>query len=235
MITIQTIASSSKGNAYVISNGRSRLLLECGINFDKIRQALNFKIADIAACLISHEHIDHTAGIKKMIQTTNIPIYASEGTFSALSVPDSRKVVIKEKTAQFIAEWIILPFKTEHDAAEPLGFIIQSENERLVFITDSYYVRYKFPAINYLMVECNYSKEILAKNVAEGRIHPSMKKRVLQSHFSLENVKEFLKANDLSALREIHLLHISDTNGDPQLFKKEIQELTGIPVYINKE
>ncbi|HEM1811409.1 TPA: MBL fold metallo-hydrolase, partial [Listeria monocytogenes] len=53
-----------------------------------------------------------------------------------------------------------------------------------------------------------------------------------QSHFSLENVKEFLNANDLSQLREIHLLHISSSNGDPNMFKNEIQALTGVPVYV---
>ncbi|EAC8477262.1 MBL fold metallo-hydrolase [Listeria monocytogenes] len=235
MIQIQTIASGSKGNAYVISNGRSRLLLECGINFDKIRRAVNFKIADIAACLLSHEHGDHANGIKKMLAETNINVYASEGTFSALSVPDNRKVILRDKVAQSVAEWVILPFATEHDAKEPLGFLIQSGNERLVFVTDSYYVRYRFPRMTYLMIECNYSLELLNDNVQNGLVHPTQKKRVLQSHFSLENVKEFLKANDLSSLQEIHLLHISERNGDPQLFKTEIQKLTGIPVYINKE
>lgn len=232
MIKIQTIASGSKGNAYVVSNGRSKLLIECGINFDKIRQAMNFETSDILGCLISHEHGDHASGIKKMLQTTSINVYASEGTLTALNIPDRRKVVMADKKPQFIAEWIILPFRTEHDAAEPLGFIIQSEGKRLVFITDSYYVRYKMPGIDYLMIECNYAKDILEANVGAGAVHITQKKRVLQSHFGLENVKDFLKANDLSKLREIHLLHISDTNGDPQRFKKEIQAMTGIPVII---
>ncbi|EAD6480841.1 MBL fold metallo-hydrolase [Listeria monocytogenes] len=229
---IKTIASGSKGNAYVISSGRSKLLLECGINFDKIRKALNFDLSAVEACLISHEHGDHVAGVKKMLRTSSIKIYASEGTLSALNVPDSRQFILKEKNAQNIGEWIILPFQTEHDAKEPLGFMIQRNNERLLFITDSYFVRYKFKNINYLMIECNYSADILEENVINKVIHPVQKKRVLQSHFSLENVKEFLKANDLSQLREIHLLHISDSNGDPERFKKEIQAMTGVPVYV---
>ncbi|HFL1025859.1 MBL fold metallo-hydrolase [Listeria monocytogenes] len=60
-----TIASGSKGNAYVISSGRSQLLIECGINFDKIRKALNFDLSAVEGCLISHEHGDHVAGVKK--------------------------------------------------------------------------------------------------------------------------------------------------------------------------
>ncbi|EDP7604078.1 MBL fold metallo-hydrolase [Listeria seeligeri] len=231
-MNIKTIASGSKGNAYVISSGRSRLLIECGINFDKIRKALNFDLSTVESCLISHEHGDHSAGVKKMLRTSNIKIYASEGTLSALNVPDNRQFILKEKQAQNVGDWIVLPFRTEHDAEEPLGFMIQQKNERLLFITDSYYVRYKFKNINYLMIECNYSADILEENVINKVIHPVQKKRVLQSHFSLENVKDFLKANDLSQLREIHLLHISDKNGDKERFKKEIQAITGIPVYV---
>ncbi|QDA74600.1 MBL fold metallo-hydrolase [Listeria seeligeri] len=231
---IQTIASGSKGNAYVISSGRSKLLIECGINFDLIRKALDFDLSEVAGCLISHEHGDHTAGVKKMLRTSNIKIYASEGTLSVLNIPDSQQFILKEKSAQNIGEWIVLPFRTEHDAKEPLGFMIQHKNERLLFITDSYFVRYKFKNINYLMIECNYSADILEENVINTVIHPVQKKRVLQSHFSLENVKDFLKANDLSQLREVHLLHISDTNGDPGRFKKEIQALTGVPVYVKE-
>ncbi|HHH5825511.1 TPA: MBL fold metallo-hydrolase [Listeria monocytogenes] len=228
---IKTIASGSKGNAYVISSGRSQLLIECGINFDKIRKALNFDLSTVEGCLISHEHGDHVAGVKKMLRTSSIKLYASEGTLSVLKPLDSQQVVLKEKVAQNIGEWIVLPFRTEHDAKEPLGFMIQRKNERLLFITDSYFVRYKFKNINYLMIECNYSADILEENVINKVIHPVQKKRVLQSHFSLENVKDFLKANDLSHLREIHLLHISEKNGDPERFKNEIQAMTGIPVY----
>jgi phosphoribosyl 1,2-cyclic phosphodiesterase len=59
------------------------------------------------------------------------------------------------------------------------------------------------------------------------------KKRVMRSHFSLDNVKEFLRANDLSKVKEIHLLHLSDGNSDEARFKREIQELTGKPVFIH--
>jgi len=64
MIQIQTIASGSKGNAYVVTDGHSQLLLECGIAFKKIRKALNFNTSSLAGCLITHEHGDHTKGLK---------------------------------------------------------------------------------------------------------------------------------------------------------------------------
>jgi phosphoribosyl 1,2-cyclic phosphodiesterase len=73
---------------------------------------------------------------------------------------------------------------------------------------------------------------ILNKNVDAGVIDKGRKKRLMRSHFSLENVKEFLLANDLTNVQEIWLLHLSDTNSDADLFKKEIQELTGKLVFV---
>ena len=82
------------------------------------------------------------------------------------------------------------------------------------------------------MVECNYAMDILEDNVRRGLVPEVLRRRLLTSHFSLENVKEFLKANDLSKVQEIHLFHLSDGNSDADRFKREIMELTGKPVYI---
>ena len=65
-----------------------------------------------------------------------------------------------------------------------------------------------------------------------GSVPVALKNRLLTSHFSLENVKEFLKANDLSRVQEIHLLHLSDGNSDAERFKREIMAVCGKPVYI---
>ena len=59
-----------------------------------------------------------------------------------------------------------------------------------------------------------------------------MARRLTKSHFSLENLKSFLKANDLSQVREIYLIHLSDANSDEEKFKYEIAALTGKPVIV---
>ena len=64
------------------------------------------------------------------------------------------------------------------------------------------------------MVECNYAADILQANVDAGKVPESMRNRLLRSHFSLDNVKKFLLANDLSKVREIWLIHLSDGNSD---------------------
>ena len=233
MIDIKTLASGSSGNAYHISDGQTELLIECGINFRDIQIALDFKTSNLAGCLVSHEHKDHSKGIKDVLRA-GIDVYASAGTIESENITHHRLKPIQPKKQFQIGTWTILPYDVQHDAAEPLGFLLQSENGgKLLFATDTYYVRYKFRGLTHIMVECNYSMDILEENIENGLVHPAMKKRLIKSHFSLENVKEFLRANDLSKVQEIHLMHLSDSNSDEERFKREIQALTGKPVYVS--
>lgn len=232
MIEIKTLASGSSGNAYHISDGQTELLIECGINFRDIQIALDFKTSNLAGCLVSHEHKDHSKGIKDVLRA-GIDVYTSQGTAEAEGIKHHRLKVIEPKKAFSIGTWKVLPFDVEHDVNEPLGFLFMNQQgEKLLFATDTYYVRYRFKGLTHIMVECNYSMDILNENIESGRVPKMIKKRLVKSHFSLENVKEFLKANDLSRVQEIHLMHLSDSNSDEERFKREIQELTGKPVYI---
>lgn len=232
MINITALASGSSGNAYLIDDGHTQLLLECGIRFRDIQIALNFKTSSLAGCLITHEHKDHTKGLKDVLRA-GIDVYASQGTIEQENIKHHRLKPIKAKEEFSIGTWTILPFDVEHDVAEPLGFLLMNEQgEKLLFSTDTYYVKYRFTGLTHIMVECNYSIDILNENIASGRVPKVMKRRLLKSHFSLENVKEFLKANDLIKVQEIWLLHLSDNNSDEELFKREVQALTGKMVYV---
>src|SRR5690625_1255353 len=233
MISIKTLASGSSGNAYLVTDGHTPLLLECGISYRDIQIATGFKTSSIAGCLVSHEHKDHTKGLADVLRA-GIDVYASQGTIDAENIKHHRLNPIKARQQFEIGTWKILPFDVEHDVAEPLGFLLQNQQgERLLFATDTYYVRYKFKGLTHIMVECNYSLEILDENIAAGRVPNILRRRLIKSHFSLENVKEFLKANDLSKVQEIHLIHLSNNNSDEEMFKREIQALTGKPVYVS--
>lgn len=233
---IKVLASGSKGNCYRLSDGSSSLLLECGIPIKRIREGLDFKLSEVAGCLVTHEHGDHSKAIRDVLKM-GIGIYSSKGTFEALGLDGHQINYVEDKQSFEIGTWQIVAFDTQHDCAEPLGFLLQSKvtGERLVFATDTYYVRYKFPNLNYIMIECNYASDILQANVDSGETHPAMRNRILKSHFSLDNVKEFLKANDLSQVKEIWLLHLSDSNSDAERFKREVQQLSGKPVYVAGE
>jgi len=162
-----------------------------------------------------------------------IDCYMSQGTAEALEVSGHRVHIIKARQQFRIGTWTILPFDTQHDAQEPLGFLLANQaGDKLLYATDTYYIKYKFRGLTHIMIECNYAADILKTNVKAGLVEQALKNRILKSHFSLENVKNFLKANDLSKIQEIWLLHMSDGNSDEARFKREIQELTGKMVFV---
>jgi phosphoribosyl 1,2-cyclic phosphodiesterase len=232
VIEIKALASGSKGNCYRITDGKTPLLLECGIPFKDIQRALNFRVSEIAGCLVSHEHGDHVKSVKDVLKA-GINVYASQGTIGAINITNHHLKSVRAKQSFQIGTWMVMPFDVQHDVSEPMGYLLANQSgEKLLFATDTYYIRYRFPGLTHIMVEANFSQEILNENIASGRVPAVMKKRLMKSHFSLENVKGFLKANDLSKLQEIWLLHLSDNNSDEQLFKKEIAEVTGKLVII---
>lgn len=232
MITITTLASSSRGNCYRIDDGSTPLLLECGIPYREIRRQFKFRMSEFAACLVSHEHKDHSKAIADVMKA-GIDCYMSKGTAKVLNISGHRVKIVQPLQQFHIGTWTILPFETQHDAAEPLGYLLANQaGEKLLFATDTYYIKYRFQGLTHIMVETNYAIDILKANIETGAVNDAMAKRLLQSHFSLDNVKEFFRANDLSQVKEIHLLHLSDGNSDAERFKREIQRLTGKPVYV---
>ena len=234
MININTIASSSSGNCYILDDGEDKLLIECGISINKIKQAMNFKLTDAIGCLVSHSHSDHSKESEKLF-SSGVNVYTSKGTADKLNLKSHWLKIIKARKQFNINDWSILPFDVQHDDPEPLNFLIRKGEEKIVYLTDTFYCKYKFKDLTRIMVECNHSYKILDQNVAAGRLHPAQKKRLIQSHMSLENVKDMLKANDLSRIKEIYLIHLSNGNSNAEKFKREIQELTGRPTIIAEE
>ena len=231
LINITTYASGSSGNCYRIDDEKTVLLVEAGIQIRKIRKAFNFKLSKVDACLITHEHGDHSKSVKDVIKA-GIDTYMSPGTAEALGLSSHRIKAVKHGELFSVGSFKIMPFSVQHDAQEPLGFLLASGEDKILFATDTYYIKYRFSGLTHIMIESNYSQELLDRNIASGVAHASLRNRVMKSHFEIENVKTFLKANDLTKVKEIHLIHISGNNGDPKLFKEEIQKLTGKPVYI---
>lgn len=228
MIAITPLASGSKGNAYKITDGQTPLLLEAGIPYKEIQKGLNYQVTSLAGCLVSHEHKDHCKAVSEMVFKAGVDCYMSQGTIDALGIESHRIKPVQARKQFKVGTWTVLPFDTQHDAANPLCFLLaNTAGDKLLYLTDSFYCRYRFNGLTHLMIEANYSPDILRENVASGLISVELKNRILKSHFSLANVKEFLRANDLSRVEEIWLIHLSDDNSDAARFKREIQELTG--------
>lgn len=234
---LKILGSSSKGNCYLLDNGKECLMIECGVAFKDVQKAVNFDISRICGVIISHEHGDHAKHVKKCLES-RIPVYASQGTLDALGISPTRDVPnlvcrMGELTIQQIGKFRVQPFATQHDAAEPFGFLIyHPECGMVLFATDTYYLPYKFKGLNNILIECNYSEEILLENVRQGKVNGLLMKRTLQSHMSYDTCLQALQANDLSQVNNIVLIHLSSANSDAGAFRDGIAEATGKPVYV---
>jgi phosphoribosyl 1,2-cyclic phosphodiesterase len=230
---LKVVASGSKGNCYILESGEQILLLECGIRFKDIQQALRFDFSRVVGCLVTHSHKDHCKAVPDVMKA-GIDVYCSPGTIEALEISGHRLNEIQSQVQFEVDRFTVLPFSTQHDATDSLGFLVHdpATKEKLLFLTDSFYSRYRFTGLNYIAIECNYCLETLNANIEAGLIPNELKNRIIQSHFSLEQVKEFLKVNTTTDTRKIILLHLSDNNSDAERMVREIKEQTGIDTVI---
>lgn len=214
-MTFTPLASSSHGNAYVVSDGATSILLECGLSFKKLQKALGFDVGGIAACLISHEHKDHAGCYMELIKS-GIPVFASEGTVEVLDCDLIQ--TMEERQEVHIGTLDVLPFATFHDAAEPFGFLIRSriDGEKLLFATDTVNLAYRFPGVNIVALEANYDDEILARAT---RMPDKVRHRIQKSHMEIGRTCTFLKKMDRSLVHTVFLLHLSDACSNSALFQ----------------
>ena len=200
------MASSSSGNAYVVSDNDTRILLECGVSHTKLQKLSGFSLSEFQACLVSHEHKDHAKATAELI-SRGMAVYMSQGTAEAL---EADAVNLIEHMEQFnVGSLDIVPFTTFHDAREPLGFLIKSrvDGDVLAFATDTVNLRYKFPGLNILAIEANYDKAILERC---EKMPEKVRYRITNSHMEIDTLCDYLRSLDLSQCRQIHLLHLSD-------------------------
>lgn len=227
---IKVLATGSKGNSYIVQAGEEILLLELGINFKEVLKGLNFNLNNVVGCLVSHVHKDHSKGIKQALKHS-LNVYCNEDVANSV-IGDKRRINIIEPLKKFtIGGFTILPFDCQHtnndgSVCPNLGFLISHKAlGKVLFATDTYYLKYTFKDIKHILIECNYAERDL-------NIIPPERVRTLNSHMSLETLKETLKTWDLSNTKDITLIHLSGEFGDSKYFKEEIQKATGCIVNV---
>lgn len=236
MLDFQPIASSSDGCCYVLRSGaHPPMLIDAGVRYPLIQQALAFRVTSLAGCLVSHAHGDHCKAVPQLMKA-GVDVWASRETWKSLGEGphgSHRAKWLDPAKVEKIGPWTVQPFDAVHDMPGTLGFLVGCpDGERFLYLTDSAYSRYRFEALTHIAVECNFSREIMRSNADSGTIGFDRYKRTTQTHMSLERLIEMLLANDLSQVEEIHLLHLSDANSDEEAFKAAVMRATGKPVYV---
>lgn len=233
MMTLDIIESGSKANGYVLHNESEAIIIECGCPLLECEKILGFNHSMIKAVLLSHEHSDH-AKFAKQYAYSALKVCSTTATLDAVGIDKSQRIDFQPKVAYRFGGFLVMPFRTQHDAVDPCGFLIDCpDGNRIVFATDTYYLKYTFPKVNYFMIECNYSHEKLQKNVELGYVNHSVAKRITSSHMSLSRCISTIEANDLSAMKAVVLLHLSkDNSASREIITESVKKATGKPVYI---
>lgn len=230
---IEVLGSSSLGNAYIVNDGTTSILLECGFSLVDMQMKSDFMISNVDACLISHEHKDHSKGIKDLLKYA-IDVYALPETLSALGVADHHRThnVVPNK-AFTINTFTIMPITMFHDCP-CVGYMLHSEStgESLFFATDTYKITVNPQGIDYLILEINYQKEIVNNLVNEGIMEASIRARLLFSHYELSKAINWLKRIDKSRLKRIYVAHLSSGNSNAEEIKQAVIAETGVPTVI---
>lgn len=231
---LTVLGSSSKGNCYILSNDTEALIIECGVSLKEVKIALGFNIKKVVGALVSHEHGDH-AGYVNDFLNARINVWMSHETDVAIRprLKSAYLPLLMEAGSKIkMGGFTVLPFECKHDVP-CLGFLINHEETgNVLFVTDSYYIPFNFTGLSNILIECNYRHDILEKNIEAGKIPYSHYNRLLESHMSYETCASALRANDLSRVNNIILLHLSDGNSNAEEFENDIHRETGKSVYV---
>ena len=226
---IKPLASSSKGNAYLITDGITTILIECGIPFKELKIKTKYVVpGGIDACLVSHLHNDHAKSLKDLLNA-GVDCYALEETFETKSIKEHHRAKEIEFNKMFtIGTLTVVPLEMKHDVP-CVGFYIHSTvtNEYLLFATDTYLIKAKPAMVNYIMIEANYDVDLVEDD--------SLRERLIKSHMSIETTVQYLKSIDLQNVKKIYLMHLSSRHSNEEDFKKRVQAATGKQVEVCAE
>lgn len=228
---LDVFGTGSAGNCYALRTGGGTLILDAGIPYKRVLPRLG-SLKGVEGVLCTHEHGDHAVAVKDWV-FNGINVYATAGTIKAIQerepIQSNRLRIVEYLRPVFTDSFTIQPIPTQHDAAEPCGFLIRYDRtgETVLYATDTYYLSRTYPNVNYWIVECNYCDDIAKQMVEDGKIDKSLRDRLLTSHMSLRRLKDALAKNTLMATRKIVLVHLSDERSDEARMVAEIQDATG--------
>lgn len=220
------LSSGSKGNCTYIGTENTKILIDVGMSGKAVINNLetsDINPEEISAIFITHEHTDHIKGAGIFSRKFDVPIYATEKTWSQMlpkigKISQSNQQIIYRNESCLINELSITPFSIPHDAIDTVGYCVMREDEKITVVTDLGHIPNKI--IPYLLncdiilIEANHDEYMLLN----GSYPYDLKKRILSDNGHLSNVAtgEFLSKIISKRLKYIFLGHLSDDNNTPQ-------------------
>jgi len=197
MLELCSIASGSSGNCICVGSDHTHVLIDAGISGKRIETGLNeidLKAGEMQGILVTHEHIDHIAGLGVLARRYGIPIFATEKTIEAIKnsksvgkIEEDLFQVIKPGKRFSIGELMIHPISISHDAADPVAYKVVNDDKSLAVITDlgnyNQAIVDELQGLDALLLEANHDIKMLQM----GPYPYSLKQRILGDRGHLSN------------------------------------------------
>lgn len=226
------LGSGSGGNVLVLESGGRRLMVDAGFSCREIEKRLAKVGVDgdqFDGLILTHEHSDHTRGVKRFARRHNVPVYATAGTLEGLGLGDNGievQVLVSGSQVE-VGGFLLEPFAVPHDAREPIGMVLQDEEGRRVgLVADlgacSQLAWGRLTDLDALILESNHDLDMLRS----GPYPWPLKQRVASRHGHLSNreAAEGVSELDSSYLQWVVLYHLSRTNNLPALAVDSVGE-----------
>ena len=229
MLELCSIASGSSGNCICVGSDDCHVLIDAGISGKRIENGLNaidLTSRDMQGILITHEHIDHIAGLGVMARRYGLPMYATEDTIHAIKqtssvgrIDESLFHVIQPQEAFEIGDLHITPISISHDAADPVAYRIEKGDRKVAVVTDlgTYddAIVSQLQNLDILLLEANHDIHMLEV----GGYPYYLKQRILgdRGHLSNELSGQLLCDILHDNLKHIMLGHLSKENNYARL------------------
>lgn len=217
-LNFQILGSSSAGNASFISTPEVKVLLDVGFTGKRIEELLKnigHTIDDIDAVFLTHEHSDHSIGVKGLSRKEELKFFANRDTANAIQAKLSRRVnwhLFETGTTFQYKDLEVSTFSIPHDAYDPVGYIFKQQAKSIAWVTDLGYipklVQEKIREVEILVLEANYDEILLDEDTKRPW---SIKQRIKGRHGHLSNhaAFEFISNMDKPAWKQVLLAHLS--------------------------
>lgn len=217
------LASGSKGNAVFIESAGTRILVDVGLSAREIAARLNGIGVDpdsLHAVLVTHEHLDHVRGVGPMVRRHRLPLHIHPQTHDQLPRLGKIDVLNEFDSDQpfLLRDLEVTPFPITHDAAEPVGFVIDTPEGKVGVATDlgvaTRLVADKLCGCRVLVLESNHDEQMLQ----DGPYPWHLKQRIRSRHGHLSNneAAELIDGLVWDGLDAVFLAHLSETNNLPE-------------------
>lgn len=208
------LASGSRGNAYILECKGEQLLLELGIKWNDILRGLNYDLSNIAACLVTHAHNDHSKSVSNALKS-GLSVYSCQEVSNNYQGVKVLPLGVKTQIGDFKVQPLIVP----HNAMCYAYIITHKEFGKLLFCTDCSAFKYKVKDCNHFLIEANYSDDIIIDNMCNNEFSRSAS----ENHLEIGQTIDVLKHNYSPELQNVVLLHLSNGNSNAKEFVQRVK------------